>query len=290
MSAPAKPAFKLDFERLKQTFIAICPDFEEEPSFEVATISRRFAQDVIFTYSKEAKTAKAKNKDVGWSMRLNVANAKGVNLRNEVYIQTHFVREPPQHQPFVIRDRLLLSFKQASLLAVEKYCQLVLHHVKRGEVILTPLAGAIFSIEDMPKLAEALPEPLADVVMAVISSCQTDGYYLQHSRCHIALLALIKTVRDLKMRASLVKKTIKMYQLHGKELQMEQFQRWSTFLKDSTPNKQRCNSHNEDYDKLTELVLNFSFPTKEPKNQEPKSQKNQKTPLKCAANFQKSKQ
>jgi len=67
-----------------------------------------------------------------------------------------------------MRGLLLLSFKQASLLAVEKYCQLVPHQVKRGEVVLTPLAGAVFSKFEMPKLAEALGEPLEEVVVAVI--------------------------------------------------------------------------------------------------------------------------
>ncbi|XP_017060192.1 uncharacterized protein LOC108100686 isoform X2 [Drosophila ficusphila] len=267
--------FVFDFKKLKQTFSEICPDFKEEPSYENATTSRRFAQEVIFTFSKEAAAAKSQKKDESWSMRMDVKNAKGTPIRSEVRIQTHWIRDPPQSQPFVVRGVLLLSFKQASLLAVEKYCQLVPHQVERGEVVLTPLAGAVFSKFEMPKLAEALGEPLAEVVVAVISSCQTDGYYLEHSRCHIALVALIKTVSDLKMRASLVKKTIKMYKLHGKEFDMDKFKMWSEFLRKSAPPKRRCNSDGDDFDKLAEQVLAFQADVSQ----------NKRGPMKCAANF-----
>ncbi|KAI8036796.1 uncharacterized protein LOC128260053 [Drosophila gunungcola] len=278
MSEP-KLKFVFDFEKLKQTFGELCPDFKEEPDYERATVSRRFAQEVIFTYSKEAAAAKSKKKDVSWSMRLDVENESGTTIRSEVKIQTHWVREPPQNQPFVMRGLLLLSFKQASLLAVEKYCQLVPHQVKRGELVLTPLAGAVFSKFEMPQLAKALGEPLDEVVVAVISSCQTDGYYLEHSRCHIALVALIKTVSDLKMRASIVKKTIKMYKLHGKDFDMDKFKVWSTFLRKSAPAKRRCDSDGDDYDKLVEQVLAFNINSKE-------ESRKQKVSMKCAANFQ----
>ncbi|XP_037721845.1 uncharacterized protein LOC119554841 [Drosophila subpulchrella] len=281
--AASKSKFVFDFEKLKQTFGDICPDFMEEPSYEEATVSRRFAQQVIFTFSKEAAAAKSQKKDVSWSMRLDVVNAKGTAIRSEVKIQTHWIRDPPQNQPFVMRGLLLLSFKQASLLAVEKYCQLVPHQVKRGEVVLTPLAGAVFSKFEMPKLAEALGEPLEEVVVAVISSCQTDGYYLEHSRCHIALVALIKTVSDLKMRASIVKKTIKMYKLHGKEFDMEKFKVWSTFLRKSAPAKPQNDCDDDEYEKLTEQVLQaFTLSSKE---DFVKEKRKPKIPVKCAANF-----
>ncbi|XP_044313696.1 uncharacterized protein LOC108038282 isoform X2 [Drosophila rhopaloa] len=277
MSEP-RLKFVFDFKKLKQTFVELCPDFKEEPDYEKATVSRRFAQEVIFTYSKEAAAAKSQKKDVSWTLRLDVENENGATIRSEVKIQTHWVRDPPQNQPFVMRGLLLLSFKQASLLAVEKYCQLVPHQVERGEVVLTPLAGAVFSKFEMTKLAEAVGEPLDKVIVAVISSCQTDGYYLEHSRCHIALVALIKTVSDFKMRSSIVKKTIKMYKLHGKEFDMDKFKVWSTFLRKSAPAKRQDDSDGDDYDKLAEQVLAFNLNSKE-ENRKPKM------PMKCAANF-----
>ncbi|XP_020802043.1 uncharacterized protein LOC110179031 [Drosophila serrata] len=279
----AKSKFVFDFVKLKQTFSEICPDFNEEPCYDQPTTSRRFAENVIFVYSKEAAAAKAKKKDESWSMQLTVKNSKGTLIHSEVKIQTHWVRDPPQNQPFVMRGLLDMSFKQASLLAVAKYCQLVPHQVERGEVVLTPLAGAVFSKFEIPKLAEAVGEPLADVVVAIICSCQTDGYYLEHSRCHIALVAIVKTVADLKMQASLVKKTIKMYNLHGKDFDMDKFKEWSMFLKKSGPAKVN-NRSNDDFDRMTEQVLALQLSIQEEQNGVEQSSKK---PIKCAAKFQK---
>ncbi|XP_041674253.1 uncharacterized protein LOC108114739 isoform X2 [Drosophila eugracilis] len=275
----SKSKYNFDFEKLKQTFEEICPDFREEPSYEKATVSRRFAENMIFHISKEAAAAKTKKKDMSWSIRLDVINAKGTSIQSEVKIQTHWILDPPQNQPAIIRGVLLLSFKHASLLAVKKYCQLVPHQVKRGEVVLTPLAGAVFSKFEIPKLAQAIGEPLKEIVVAIISSCQTDGYYLKYSQCHIALVALIKTVSDLKMRASLVKKTIKMYKYHGKEFNMDKFKVWCTFLKKSAPTKHRNDGDDDDYDMLTEQILQtFQLSSEEEKRKV-------KMPAKCAANF-----
>ncbi|XP_017002197.3 uncharacterized protein [Drosophila takahashii] len=157
--AEPKAKYVFDFEKLKQTFIELCPDFKEEPSYEEATVSRRFAQQVIFSFSKEAAAAKSQKKDVSWSMRLDVVNTKGAAIRSEIKIETHWIQDLRRISPSSCGASLLLSFKQASLLAVEKYCQLVPHQVKRGEVVLTPLAGAVFSKFEIPKLAEALGEP-----------------------------------------------------------------------------------------------------------------------------------
>ncbi|KAH8286898.1 hypothetical protein KR018_007715 [Drosophila ironensis] len=285
MAEKPQRKFIFNFESLKKTFAALCPDFREEPSYEEATISRRFAEMVIFTYSKEAKAAKAQHRDVSWTMQLKVTNDKGAAVKSEVKVQTHFVREPPQHQPFILRGHLLLSFKQASLLAVEKYCQLVPHQVRRGEIILTPLAGALFNKENLPSLAKAVQEPLADVVVAVIASCQTDGFYLEHSRCHIALLALIRTVADLKMRASLVKKTIKMYNLQGKQLQLDKLQEWSRFLREAEPRLRPQKSQDDEFDKLASQVLAITGE----QSRVPAPAEEKKLSMKCAANFQGSK-
>ncbi|XP_034655867.1 uncharacterized protein LOC117893381 [Drosophila subobscura] len=287
MAAITGPKFSLDFEKLKETFAEICPDFGKEPSYEVASVSRRFAEQVIFSYSKQAKAAKAEKKDMTWTMRLDVKNEDGFDVRNEVQILTHFLREPLLTQPFVMRNQLRITFKQASLLAVHKYCQLVPHLVKRREIVLTPLAGAVFAQDDMPKLAETLGVPLADLVMAVISSCQTDGYYLEHSRCHIALVALVKTVADDKMRSSIVKKTIKMYKQHGKQFDMEKYKVWSTFQRRSAPASSKISkaTDEDEYDKLAAQVLALQLSS--PKAGEPSQIKGTpKRAMKCAANFQ----
>ncbi|EDW19476.1 uncharacterized protein LOC6583330 [Drosophila mojavensis] len=276
MSETAKPKFIFDFQKLIKTFTEICPDFCAEPSYANATVSRRFAEQVIFEYSKEAKEAKAKNLDEIQRMSLQTKNAQGYLIKNRVTIVLHTRNPAPPNQPSLVDGNLELTFKQASLLAVAKYCQLVPHLVQRDEIVLTPLAGAVFAKEDMPQLARVLNEPLAELVMAIISSCQTDGYYLEHSRCEIALAALIKTVSDLKMRASLVKKTIKMYKLYGKEFDMRRFQICIRFLK---PNSSSNRSSN-DIEQICSSVMAIDLKAdSKPVRPMPKPK------MTCAANF-----
>ncbi|TDG51230.1 hypothetical protein AWZ03_002317 [Drosophila navojoa] len=276
MSETAKPKFIFDFQKLTKTFTEICPDFSAEPSYANATVSRRFAEQVIFEYSKEAKKAKAKNVDEIQRMSLQTKSAQGYLIKNRVTIVLHTRNPAPPRQPSLVDGNLELTFKQASLLAVAKYCQLVPHLVQRNEVVLTPLAGAVFAKEDLQQLARVLNEPLAELVMAVISSCQTDGYYLEHSRCEIALAALIKTVSDLKMRASLVKKTIKMYKLYGKEFDMRKFQICIRFLKSDSNSKHSSNDIEQIFSSVMAVDLKADSMPVRPMP---------RTKMTCAANF-----
>ncbi|XP_023171373.2 uncharacterized protein LOC115483325 [Drosophila hydei] len=279
MSEIAKPKFIFDFQKLMKTFTEICPDFCDEPSYANATMSRRFAEQVIFEYSREAKEAKAKNIDEVRKMTLVSKCAQEYSIKNKVTILLYTKNPPPPTQPSLLHGHLELTFKQASLLAVAKYCQLVPYLVARNEIVLTPLAGAIFAKEDLPEFARALREPLPDLVMAIISSCQTDGYYLQHSRCDIALAALIKTVNDLKMRASIVKKTIKMYKLYGKDFDMARFEICIKFLK-----SEKVKGSNYDIEQIFSSVMSIDLKNNVQPPPNP-LRSTEKRKIKCAANF-----
>lgn len=229
------PKFFLDFQKLVKTFCEICPDFVNEPDYKHATVSRRFAEQVLFDFSKQCKEAKERGIDKTWRIKLDCNSDDGESLNSQVIVSTYNTRDQPQHQPFLLHGYLQLTFKQASLLAVAKYCQIIPHQVKRHEIVLTPLAGVVFAKDDMPDLAKALGEPLPELIMAVISSCQTLGYYLVHSRCYIAVVSLLKTVADAKLRGSLVQSTIKNYAKNGKDFDKGKFKICCEFVK--TKNK-----------------------------------------------------
>ncbi|XP_032591312.1 uncharacterized protein LOC116805120 isoform X2 [Drosophila grimshawi] len=266
--------FIFDFQKLVETFTKICPDFTEEPSYAKATVSRRFAEQIIFEYSKQLKEAKARKNNRTWRFLLD-----DQSVRHSLIISMYTKNTKQPQQPVLVDGCLELTFKEASLLAVAKYCQIVPHLVEREEIVLTPLAGAAFAKDDMPKLAAALEEPLSQLLMAVISSCQTDGYHLEHSRCYIAVAALTRTVADLKLRATLVKDCIKMYQLHGKDFDIVKFEICSKFLK--SPTIVRA-SNNVEIDKLVSEIMAFNMTDDSSescnKRQKPK-------PMRCAALF-----
>ncbi|KAM8707970.1 hypothetical protein ACLKA7_015009 [Drosophila subpalustris] len=271
-----------DFQQLMKTFIEICPDFTAEPDFKSATVSRRFAEQVIFEYSKQAKLAKHQGIDQTWRVKLNAQGKKG-KLGAEVIITAYVSKSPPLYQPFMLHGYLQLTFKQASLLAVAKYCQMVPHLIERNQIVLTPLAGAVFANEDMPSLASALDEPLPKVVMAVISSCQTDGFYLEHSRCYIALRALQKTVVDREKRVSLLKKNLKFYQQHGKRFDLKKYIICSRFVRANT--RRPSTSPPDDLNYLVCEVMDLDKLIGSEPNPSPPATIKPKTILKCGASF-----
>lgn len=126
-----------DFQKLLETFTEICPDFIDEPDFKSSTVSRRFAEQMIFEYSKQAKLAKFHGMDQTWRIKLDTQTKNG-KLEAEVIITTYVTKSPPIYQPFMLNGNLKLTFKQASLLAVAKYCQIVPHLVERNQIVLTP--------------------------------------------------------------------------------------------------------------------------------------------------------
>ncbi|XP_068149850.1 uncharacterized protein [Drosophila tropicalis] len=251
--AKASSEEKFDFEKLLLTFGEVCPDFAAEPNYMNATISRRFAEQVIFEFSKDAKKAKKEKRDETWTLKI-----KSIKNPVKITVTAFNTTSPPKEQPSLLNNCLELNFKQASLLAVHKYCQLVPHQVKRDQIVLTPLAGKVFNKNDLPLLAEALNEPLDKLIMSIISSSQTDGYYLAHSRCHIALVVLMQTISDLKMRCSLLKKTIKMYKFHGKDLDICKFKTLSEFLANLAAKAKP--TIDEEVDQLLSQILSMQLP------------------------------
>jgi len=246
---------EFDFQKLMKTFIEICPDFVSEPDFQRATVSRRFAEQVIFEYGKEAKLAKFHEVDKTWRIMLATHGKIGV----EVIITSYNTKQPPVYQPFVHLGYLKLTFKQASLLAVAKYCQIIPHLVERHQIVLTPFAGAVFKNDDMPRLAAELGEPLPKVIVAVISSCQSDGYYLEHSRCYIALRALQKTIVNRETRISLLKKSLKLYQLHGKNFDYSKYLICSKFVRpNSSPGRRPGTAPTDDLAYLVNEIMSLS--------------------------------
>lgn len=118
-----------------------------------------------------------------------------------VFIYSYNFKKPMNVNPRLQDKKLYLTLKQASLLAVSKLCStLPDYHNTREKILLTPLARVVFAPQNISMIAAELTVSLGSevksgkVVKAIISSCQSDGFHLQHSESHIALVALEVTV------------------------------------------------------------------------------------------------
>ncbi|XP_032587601.1 uncharacterized protein LOC116804387 [Drosophila mojavensis] len=210
-----------DFNKLCSTFSEICPDFGETHQTDKSE-SLKFANKVLFELGPKMWHIKKSGSAQMWRLIFNEGTS--------VYIYTHTFQRPVNVNPQLHDKKLYLTLKQAGLLAVSKLCTGLLgEYNPRNKVLLTPLARAVFLPQNISKIAVELTELLQrrvdtnEVVRAVISSCQTDGFHLQHSQCHIALAALEVTVPAAVQRQKLREKTMRLYAKHGKTYDAAQY-------------------------------------------------------------------
>ncbi|KAH8357596.1 hypothetical protein KR200_003587 [Drosophila serrata] len=222
-------ANEFDFTKLCETFTEICPDFCHSSESEVLE-SLDFANRVLFELGPTMRQLKQTGRDQMWRLVFNGGGS--------VYIYTYSFQKPISGQPRLGGGKLYLTLKQAGLLAASRFCSLLpMQHNPRDKILLTPLARAVFDPSHISKIASALSTLLCrtidpgDVVRAVVSSCQSDGFHLQHSQSHIALVAVGATTRDLSDRKKLRKKTIKQYINYGKAFDINQYKIYTRFSK-----------------------------------------------------------
>ncbi|KAH8322650.1 hypothetical protein KR059_002494, partial [Drosophila kikkawai] len=222
-------ANEFDFKKLCDTFAEICPDFRRGPESQVLE-SLDFANRVLFELGPKMRQLKQSGRDQMWRLVFNGGGS--------VYVYTYTFQKPITGQPRLGGGKLYLTLKQAGLLAVSRLCSLLpLQHNPRDKILLTPLARAVFDPSNMSRIALALGNlfrqtiDTGDVVRAVISSCQSDGFHLKHSQSHIALVAVGVTTRDSLDRKKLRKKTIKQYINCGKAFDLNQYKIYSQYSK-----------------------------------------------------------
>lgn len=190
-----------DFSELCENFTKICPDFCQSQVEKQESLD--FANKVIFKLGPKMRDIK-KSGTNGEMWRLMFAGG------GSVFIYSYSFKKPMNVNPRLQDKKLYLTLKQASLLAVSKLCStLPDYHNPREKILLTPLARAVFAPQNISKIAAELTMLIRSEVMsgkvvkAIISSCQNDGFHLQHSESHIALVALEVTVPGAVLRQKL---------------------------------------------------------------------------------------
>ncbi|XP_039489453.1 uncharacterized protein LOC120450475 [Drosophila santomea] len=228
-SGSRKRASEFNFKLLCDTFAEICPDFRVDHGSDKSE-SLDFANRVLFELCPRMRQLKQSGMDQMWRLVFHGGAS--------VYIYTYTFHKPISGQPRLGGGKLYMTVKQAGLLAVAKICSLLpLHHNPRQKILLTPLARAVFDPSNIQKIATRLTDLFRrrvdcnEVVRAVISSCQSDGYHLEHSESHIAVVAVGVTTRELADRKKLRRQTVKQYNRHGKTFDHSQYEIYARFSK-----------------------------------------------------------
>lgn len=221
---------QFDFEQLKMEFKQICPDFDEALSWGTKSRSLQFGAEMLYKVGPESRRVKKSEGDKSWKFRFVTKNDNNVII-GTVVVSTFKSNAAPNEQPSVKNRVLSLTMKQASLIATHTLCSMITCMVEHDKILLTPLAGAIFCKDDIPKLMHEMGIPISSqnkssTICAIISSCQSGGQYLAHSKCHYAVCAALCATRNMKDRRvamDIVRKILKQYMSNRKMFDINKF-------------------------------------------------------------------
>lgn len=199
----------IDLPELQKQFKLHCPDYMEEIG-DAPSKALSFCSKIIYEIEPESRKVKKGTGDKTWMFVF-----VNKNINHAVYVSTS--KEDSNdfkatHKP----THMILTLKQAALLAHETFARVVTAAllIDGKQVLLTPLAGACFSRDDVPLLAGDLGESIPDVLNKINQSTQSGGQLLKHGDVDFAICASISATRNLKdenMKKSIVTKTVKQY-------------------------------------------------------------------------------
>lgn len=232
-----------DYATLKLEFTKACPDFNKDPTTigaDVAstkTLCLGFAAEVLYKIAPEARKVNKNTGDRAWRLKLGESAW--------VFIASYKNSPPPQAMPVFRNNSLPLTMKQAGLIActVLSRWSPIIYSINKS-IVLTPLAGAIFSKDDAKEIANILYHGTTDqqvvgVMMALNASCQPGGCHLSPSMTEIALVAGYAATSgpkcDEKLRDSIMRKTTKQYMAKGKGFNIELFRRMIPYATGGLP-------------------------------------------------------
>lgn len=206
----------MDFNltELRRAFKLHCDDYMEDLVDDVKSKAVEFCSKVIYEVGPESRKVRKGTGDKVWKF---VFTRNDDQTKHFVFIAT-YKQENAEFKPESNLNTMVLSLKQAALLVHETLARLVVFGMSQSKILLTPLAGACFCKEDLPKLAESLEVPLVNLLISINQSTQGGGHYLSHSDIDIAICAAhaaTRNVKDENLKKNIVVKLIKQYMTQG---------------------------------------------------------------------------
>lgn len=199
----------IDLPELQKQFKLHCPDYMEEigdaPSKAIA-----FCAKIIYEVGPESRKVKRGSGDKTWKFIF-----VNKNINHAVFVSTYKEESndcKALHKP----THMIMTLKQAALIAHETFARVVTSALLDDgrQILLTPLAGACFSRDDVSLLANDLGESIPDILNKINQSTQTGGQLLKYGDVDFAICATISATRNLKddgIKKSIVTKTIRQY-------------------------------------------------------------------------------
>ncbi|QMP82274.1 nucleocapsid protein [Coleopteran phasma-related virus OKIAV235] len=203
-------AMAFDFPELQAEFSTICEDYIRPLDPARSSYAVDFCSRVIYEIAPDSRKGKrTENK----TYRLKFIYKDGIQIKIKTCLVSTY-RGVDYKKNYIPNERICLTVRLASMLAVVILNQLVPIAINREVVLLTPLAGACFSKDDLYKMADDMNVTIEDLIKDLNSGCQSGGQHLPNGYLHIALCSAIvatKGLKDDRMRDGIISKTMKQY-------------------------------------------------------------------------------
>jgi hypothetical protein len=206
-----------DISLLRSTFKVHCTDYMENLARDVKSSAVEFCSKIIYEIGPNSRKVRRGTGDKVWKFIFTVKEGQLVE-KHTVFVAT-YKQENAQFNPDDKPKSMILTLKQAGLIALETFSRLIKLAYADGMKLMTPLAGACFSKEDLPALATDLGISEMDLLISINQSTQGGGQYLLRSDVDIAIcssIAATRNVREEALRKNIVIKVMKQYIAKGK--------------------------------------------------------------------------
>lgn len=229
---------QFDFDKLCIDFSKICEDFADNLMSGKESKAVEFCSRIIYLVGPESRRVKKATGDKTWVFKFPyVKNGKPV-------VRTAFVctfkGEGIEYKPTDKEDKIILTIKQAGLLAMVVFSKLIAFAGGMAEpcFLLTPLAGAVYSRDNIREMAAKLKTTAIEVCKVINASCQSGGQYLVDSEVHTAVCATISATRSMKnekAREAIISKVTKQYLVAGKVWDKVAFMTYAEYATGGVP-------------------------------------------------------
>lgn len=167
---PLHGSATMDFDQLKKDFSKICFDYLSDLNPNTPSYAAEFCSKILYEVGPQARQVNKKDGDKTWKFVFVYATGlatipSGSQLVQKEYSKTVRVAfvstykgDNAEYVPKASGEQIVLSVKNGSLLALgtlEKINMLAIANTP-PQMLLTPLAGAVFSKDDIPEMASQL--------------------------------------------------------------------------------------------------------------------------------------
>ncbi|XP_026481766.1 calcium/calmodulin-dependent protein kinase type IV-like [Ctenocephalides felis] len=171
------------FSELQEKFTEICPDYADEVMLNTRSKALEFAAKVFH--------------EIGFV-------GKNMNKYTNLF-----------SCKFCFPNEGDKGAKQARLLALCTFNKVAeVKYYDNKTIMLTPLAQALFSKDDIPKIASALNANVTDVIKTINCSAQAGGHVLLEFELHCSIvcyLVFTKNIEDKKVKFNFIDSMMKQY-------------------------------------------------------------------------------